>query len=67
MSFLAGLLAQVIEWLLTQAFSILNKDYEQYKADKQAAADAKAALDKLKAAQSAEEIDKATDDSLGKL
>lgn len=67
MTFLSGVAASVVEWLLTKGFALFLKDYEQYKANKKAASDAKAKADALKNATTTDEIDKATDGSLDNL
>lgn len=67
MTFLAGILATVIEKFLIFLCAIGLKVYKQNSIDEKAASDAKANADTLKTATTEQEIDKATDSTLGNL
>lgn len=67
MAFLAGLAADLVEWLLTKvwvAASALAEKLEKRSANKDAA---QASVQPLKGAKTGDEIDKATDSTLGGL
>lgn len=67
MAFLASFAAAIFEWFMTKVFALLQKNYEEYKANQAAAKAAQQAKDNLDKAQTGDEIDKATDDSLNNL
>lgn len=67
MAFLATLGADVFEWLMTKGFSVLQLDYQKWKADRAALAAAVLAQKNLENAKDGDSTDKATDSSLNNL
>lgn len=63
----ATIIAQLGEWMLSALFTILQKDYAAYVAQKQIAADQAAKQAALDAAKTAQEVDDAAKNSLNNL
>lgn len=66
MSFLATVVAEIGKWLLTKLATFAQGLIEKAQRQKKAEDESKESVDPLKKAQSADEIQKATDDALNK-
>jgi hypothetical protein len=67
MSFLIGLAAQVLEWIISKVLATISKNRAQAALDQKAKDEAQQSVDALKNAKTGEEIDKATDSTLSGL